>query len=130
MPAITNLTINDGVSDKTYTPVSITGDTSTYADRLTTDIVGGQSEVRITFSPSSAKRTTDKTTVSVSLPRIITDVATGLAAVESVGRFTNGSYIIPPTWDYAWRLKLVNIVKSVTASAILNVTVSQRTPAF
>jgi len=134
MAAINNITIKDGSAIvRTYSPMSITGENSTWVDRATSSIVQGQSSFTLTFSPANAKRNTDKATLNFALPRTVTNSTTGVTSVESVGRFVNGVFIIPPTWSATERGHLYALVASlfdVLQSTVIRDAVVLRSPPF
>lgn len=129
MSAITNLIISDGTANRTYVPFSITGETSTWVDTTTSSMVAGQSQITFTFSPASSKRPTDKATIALSLPKIVS--VAGVLKVDSIGRYVNGTYIIPPSWEANDRTILVNLVSSlVSAGSFTSAAVIDRAPPF
>lgn len=116
MPAFTSITIADNTpTNRTYAPISKDGIFSYLADKTTQTLKAGQSVLRLGYSPSSARRATERVTVDLSLPKVATD-ANSLQYVDSIGRF-KGEFIIPDSWTATERLHFSALVKNALANA-------------
>jgi len=129
MAAITSIVINDATpSARTYSPMSIIGGVSTFVDRLSQSSVAGQSTLVIDFSPMTSNRSTDKVTIRLNLPKVVNVL--GVDTVDSVGRFTGNTFIIPATWTTTERAHLRALVANAMANALVIATIKDRDPVY
>jgi len=117
-----DLVLNDGTLDRTYKPSSTTGNTTTWIDRTTYSIAGGQSVVTLKTDQLNAKRNTDKVSLTVALPKVVNQTVNGVArdAVVSVGRYVGGNFIFPGDWNADDRNILLNITRALMAHSVVH----------
>lgn len=129
MPAVANIVIADATpSNRTYGPMSVSGTKTVWVDRSTSNLVEGQSQIILDFSPTSSTRKTDKTTISLSLPKIV--VVDGVNTVDSIGRFVNGQFVVPPSWTTTDRAHLFSLSANLMANSFVMEAVTNRNPPY
>lgn len=83
MPSIAALTINDGSTDKTYSPVAKSGNVTTFRDSSAASAAGMPTLV-VSYDTASASRKSDKLKLSLNVPYEIT--VDGAPVVEHIAR--------------------------------------------
>lgn len=123
------LSINNGAATpvaKSFAPERVSPDLSTFTER-TSGVSAGFPRLSVSYSPASAKRTTNRVDVKLDLP--ILQTVNSVSTVAYVGRFS-GYFVIPDVMTAPERADLRAFVANALDNALVMGVVKDLDPLY